>query len=272
MLPKCVLAIPPPPPRDTLKLIQSRIQKWKDGDLSGLWSDITASVRGLRDRSVRSKSKLPSAESRRRSNATHGHRAVEDGQYRKALQSLTSMGLALPSSDVFNDMKAKHPCVDPSTIPAAPPPLPIVVSVEQVVGALRSFPAPGLPVSVPITSKRLCFNSVNHTLVCLTRVVNRLCAGKLPHAVIQHLCGASLLPCLVVYGRLWLGRCSADLLLSAPPMLCKFFPPKICCLHVCFPVLTVGFVVSVGLLFSKPHRGLLQDLIGTVGRYGWVKY
>ena len=48
---KCVLANPPRGGRshwrDTLKLIQSRIQKWKDGDLSGLWSDITASVRGL---------------------------------------------------------------------------------------------------------------------------------------------------------------------------------------------------------------------------------
>ena len=62
----------------------------------------------------------PFARSRHRSNGTRARCAVEDGQYRKALQSLTSMGLALPSSDVFNDMKARYPCVDPSTIPAAP--------------------------------------------------------------------------------------------------------------------------------------------------------
>ena len=30
---------------------------------------------------------------------------------------------------------------------------------------------------------------------------------------------------------------------------------------LCFPVLTVGFVVSVGLLFSKPRRGLLREIV-----------
>ena len=50
-----------------------------------------------------------------RSNATRARRAVGDGQYRKALQTLTSMGLALPSSDIFSEMLAKHPCVDPLT-------------------------------------------------------------------------------------------------------------------------------------------------------------
>ncbi|CAI8046120.1 hypothetical protein GBAR_LOCUS25494, partial [Geodia barretti] len=173
------------------------------------WSDTTASVRGLSARSVRSKSKPLSAESRRRSNATRARRAVEDGQYRKAIQSLTSMGLALASSDVFNEMLEKHPSVDPPTIPETPPPNPIVVSVEQLVGALRSFPAGSAPGPSGLRANHLkeavfcpSPNRANHTLLCLSRVVNLLCAGKLPHAVIPHLCGASLLPCLKKGGGL----------------------------------------------------------------------
>ena len=38
---------------------------------------------------------------------------MEDGQYKKAPQSLTSMGLALPSTEVFNEMLAKNPQADP---------------------------------------------------------------------------------------------------------------------------------------------------------------
>ena len=99
MLSKCLLANPPRGGRshwrDTLKLVRSRIQKWRDGEFMGLWAEVSANIRGLRSRSVRSKSKTTSAESLRRSNSTCARRAVEDGQYKKALQSLTSMGLAL---------------------------------------------------------------------------------------------------------------------------------------------------------------------------------
>ena len=206
MLPKCVLVNPPGGGRshwrDTLKLVQSCIQKCKDGKFIELWDDVIASTRGLRARSVRSKSKVSSDESRRRSNAERARRAVADGQYKKALQSLTSMGLASHSTDVFNEMSAKHPQADPPLVPEAPSPPPIQVSMEQVVGALRSFPtgsAPGPSALRANHLKEAIFcpppTRANHTLLCLTRVVNLLCAGKAPHDVAPYLCGASLLPC-----------------------------------------------------------------------------
>ena len=98
---------------------------------------------GLRSRSVRSKSKTTSAESLRRSNSTRARRAVEDGQYKKALQSLKSMGLALPSTEVLNEMRAKHPQSDSPLVPTTPPPPPIEVSTEDVVGAFPTGSAPG---------------------------------------------------------------------------------------------------------------------------------
>ena len=120
MLPKCVLMNPPRGGRshwrDTLKLVLARIQKWKGGGIMDLWSEAT------RNRGSRSKTKTTSPESLRCSNATRARREVADGQYKKALQCLTSMGLASPSSEVFNEMLAKHPQADPpSIVPSATP-------------------------------------------------------------------------------------------------------------------------------------------------------
>ena len=203
MLAKCVLANPPRGGRshlrDTLKLVQSRIQRWKEGDLLGLWSEASA---GLRARSTRSKAKTASAESLRRSNATRARRAVEEGQYKKALQAFTSMGLAQLSSEVYNEMLAKHPQSDPLPPPATAPPPPVHVSPEEVARGLRSFPTGSAPGPSGLRANHLkeaVFCSSPHraylTLQCLTGVVNHLCAGKAPQAVIPYLCGASLLPC-----------------------------------------------------------------------------
>ena len=67
MLAKCILANPPRGGRshwrDTLKLVQARIQRWKEGDLPGLWVEASSSIKGHRSRSARSKSKPTSSES-----------------------------------------------------------------------------------------------------------------------------------------------------------------------------------------------------------------
>ena len=206
MLAKCILANPPRGGRshwrDTLKLLQARIQRWKEGDLLGLWVEPSSSIKGLRSRSARSKSKPTSSESLRRSNATRARRAVEDGQYKKALQSLTSMGLAPPSSDVFDEMLAKHPQSDPPPLSGMAPSPSFHVSPEEVVSALKSFPTGSAPGPSGLRANHLkeaVFCSSPHhahlTLQSLTSFVNLLCAGKAPQVIVPHLCGASLLPC-----------------------------------------------------------------------------
>ena len=100
-------------------------------------------------------------------------------------------------------MRAKHPQSDPPLVPTTPPPPPIEVSTEDVVGALRlSFPTGSAPGPSGLRANHLkeavfcpSLNKANNALLCLTRVVNLLCAGKAPQIVIPHLCGASLLPC-----------------------------------------------------------------------------
>ena len=64
--------------------------------------------------------------------------AAEDGQYRKALQSLTSSGIAPSSREVLDAMASKHLQSALPTIPAPPLPQPVHVSESDVLRALQS--------------------------------------------------------------------------------------------------------------------------------------
>ena len=150
MLPKCILSSPPRGGRshwrDVLSLVRSRIQKWRDGRISELRANVTVEDKRLKARLSRSKSSDPSPESLCQGNTIRARRAVEDGQYKKALQSLTSAGLTKPSNDVLVEMRAKHPVSSIPTLPTDPPPPAVQVSKEEVSRALKSFPncsAPG---------------------------------------------------------------------------------------------------------------------------------
>ena len=163
---------------------------------------MTVEDKRLKARLSHSKSSDPSPESLCRGNTIRTRRAVEDGQYKKALQSLTSAGLAKPSNDVLVEMRAKHQVSSITTLPTDPPPPAVQVSKEGVFRALKSFPiglAPGPSGLRANHLKQAVFcpfpDRANHTLTCVTRLVNLLCGGKVPADIIPQLCGASLLPC-----------------------------------------------------------------------------
>ena len=205
MLARCILANPPRGGRlhwcDTLRLVRSRIQMWREGKIAELWEAVV-----LRDREFLShrtkKEATPSTASLHQSNAFRARRAVEDGQYRKALQSLTSAGFASVTEDVVSMMKEKHPSTSPPSIPSDPVPPPARVMEGDVISALRSFPtgtAPG-PCglrAIHLTEAVFCPSPdrANYTLINLTTLVNKLCAGQVPLPVAPFLCGASLFPC-----------------------------------------------------------------------------
>ena len=204
MLAKCILANPPQGGRshwrDTLKLVRSRIQRWKEGDIHELWSEVVS--RNRSSARLQGKSKCVSSESMRRSNASRARRAVEDGQYRKAIQSLTSVGLAQASADIANEMLAKHPQANPPHLPPDPVPPPVQISERVVVKALRSFPSGTAPGPSGLRANHLkeavfcpSPDRANFALRSLTSVVSFLCTGKSPPDVTPHLCGASLFAC-----------------------------------------------------------------------------
>ena len=77
--------------RDTLKSVRARIKRWREGDWVGLWSEVKKVKEGL---SCRKRQRKVSSESLRAANARRARRAIEEGQYKKAIQALTSCGLA----------------------------------------------------------------------------------------------------------------------------------------------------------------------------------
>ena len=129
---------------------------------------------------------------------------------KKALQCLTFLGLAPPSDEVLREMQYKHPQSNPPSLQPHPSVSPIVVSKEAVALALKSFPtcsAPG-PSCLPASHlKHAIFcpspDKASRALLSLTRVVSLLCSGRVPSAVIPHLCEAFLLPCKKKNGGLW---------------------------------------------------------------------
>ena len=145
MLSKCVLANPANGHklrwRDILQLVKSRLRRWLSGDLASLWSEALACIPS--QPSHRKDTSDPTI--LRRLNARRARQAVQVGQYRKAIQALSSSGLASPSPNVLQEMLTKHP-QSPPPLPTDPVPPPMVLSESIVSHSVRSFPRVPLPV------------------------------------------------------------------------------------------------------------------------------
>ena len=113
MLPKCILYSPRETLhwRDITHLVKQRIRKWISGDLSELWSDVCKAANNQPNRK-NCKSNL----NLRHDNAKRARRAVEDGQYRKAIQ-----GVVRVSDDVLSELLLEHPQAPPPILPPSPP-------------------------------------------------------------------------------------------------------------------------------------------------------
>ena len=206
MLAKCILANPPRGGRcrwrDTQKGVQARLAKWRAEEIVYLWERVIEDNTQLNRRLQKRNLKSPSNESVRSANAHRARHAVENGQYRRAIQSLLPEGFAWASSEVLDEMLSKHPQSGPPPIPVDPVPPPVQVVCADIVRALRSFlsgTAPGPSCLRANHVKEAVFSSspdhANFALQGLVRVVNLLCAGRAPPCILPYLCGATLLAC-----------------------------------------------------------------------------
>ena len=184
----------------SLKTVRARIRRWQAGDIMGLWSEVLEEEDRLTQH--RRKPKKITAESVRAANARRARHAMEDGQYKKATQALTSDGLAQASAEVYTEMLAKHPQANSPPTSTAPAPPPVQVAEVDVIKALKSFPngsAPGPSSFRANHFKEAVFcpspDRANNAIQALLGVVNLLCAGRAPPEIVPHLCGASLFAC-----------------------------------------------------------------------------
>ena len=200
MLPKCVLASPAIGHRlrwrDILQCFRSRLQRWSDGDLVALWSE-TLDDDG---QSLSRRSELSASASSH--NIRRAKRAVQDGQYRKAIKALTSDGLANPSPEVLQEMLSKHPQVPLPVLPPAPVPFPARLPESAILKGVKSFPSGSAPGSSGLRPSHLqeavgcpSPDHANSALSSLFSFINFLAASLSPPPVLPHLCGAIFLAC-----------------------------------------------------------------------------
>ena len=101
MLPRCILASPMKEGctqwRVTEELVKSRIRRWLAGDFTQLWADVLAEEER---RARRNQKRTTPLETLHKANARRARRAMEDGQYRKTIQPLSSGGLAQVTPEV----------------------------------------------------------------------------------------------------------------------------------------------------------------------------
>ena len=161
-----------------------------------LWTKAVSGGKSL------SKHRPPSSSSSQQScNLRRARLAVQDGQYSKAINALTSNDLATPSDEVLQEMLAKHPqTAPPNSASWACPPPPASVIEAVVCKCIQSFPNGSAPGPSGLRPSHLweavgCPSTDWACLVLssLTRFINLLVAGKTPPIVIPHLCGATLL-------------------------------------------------------------------------------
>ena len=106
---RCILVIPKGRVclhwRNVRKLVCTRIKQWRNGNTLQLWAEAPEEERGTHclKRQKKESSVLLCA-----TNAHQVRQAMQDGQYKKAIQALTSSGLAQVLEEVYHEMLAKH--------------------------------------------------------------------------------------------------------------------------------------------------------------------
>ena len=122
MLPRCILANPTRGGRTqwrvTQVLVKTQIRRWLAGEFMELWNDVLAEEKRHARKNVKKKTPL---ETLCKSNARRARQAMGDGCYRKAIQALSSGGIAQIIPEVLEQMLIKHPQFPP---PLPPPLLP----------------------------------------------------------------------------------------------------------------------------------------------------
>ncbi len=139
LLAKCVLVS-----RDILKLVNSRITRWLDGDQKTLWQEAISSAKALTKRSASLPPNGTNTTGQER-NVRRAKSMAQDFLYSKSIQALTSTGLANPSDTILDEMKSKHPQGPPASAPPDPPPPSATISESTVLKCSKSFPKGSAP-------------------------------------------------------------------------------------------------------------------------------
>ena len=196
---KSVLAVPirgGKNSRNLITVVNERLQRWSQGQFSLLWAEAEANQAKLKRRQQRQKN---NSSSQQEFNAKRAESKGQSGQYRNALQCLSSEGLADDTDEVLQALQRKHPQGPDPSIPLDPCPETIPISSESVKAAVLSFNADTAPGPSGFRANYLkdLFSSPNPNqrqrfFSALTNLVNTMNRGKIPSELSPFLFAATL--------------------------------------------------------------------------------
>ena len=196
---KLILAVPARGGRNSrniVSIVNDRLKLWSQGQYVSLWKAAEAAQSKVRRRQQQHQHSNPSQES---FNAKRAEAKGRAGQYRNALQALSSEGLADDTDDVLEALRRKHPQAPPPTLPDGSCPAPIPIPPDSVKSAILSFntdTAPG-PSGLRANHLKDLLSSPNPNqrqrfFSAITSLVNSMNQGKIPEEVRPFLFAATL--------------------------------------------------------------------------------
>ena len=166
-------------------------------------------------------------------NARRARTLVQEQQFSRASQALTSAGLAKADKDTIKLMRKKHPNQERPQLTEGP----AVLSASEVFQAVKHFKAGSAPGPSGLRAEHLkeaVGRSQGNGLACLaslTGVLNKMSAGLMPEEVAPYYCGANLFAALkkqggirpVAVGEVLRRLCSKALATKVAPTLLLTF-------------------------------------------------
>ena len=141
---KLILAVPLRGGKNScniVTIVNDRLKRWAQGQYINLWLEAEASQTKWKRRQLRQNANS----SQLSFNAKRAEAKGRSGQYRNALQALSSKGLADDSDEVLQSLRQKHPQGPVPILPDTPCPDPIPIPSDSVRSAVLSFNADTAP-------------------------------------------------------------------------------------------------------------------------------
>ena len=179
------------------RLVRERLRRWRAGEYSQLWQE---AVDLTKVQPKKKKKKQGDQEkSQEKQNAERAATLAQDGQFTKALQALTSAGMAPPTRANLKFMKEKHPQAPGEPVNPLNTESPQLsfgqVEVDKAAKKFRRGSAPG-PSGLRPEHLRVALQAApgrrDRALQSLTKLVNAMAKGSVPDEVAPYLAGARL--------------------------------------------------------------------------------
>ena len=204
LFPFCILPAAPKDRRirrsglSQTQAIRERLRRWRRGEVVQLWRE-AVKVTAMARRKNEARRRVPStAEEQKDYNARRASRYAADGQYRKAMQTLGSEGLAPATEANYRKMLDLHPRADPPPVLTTDQPQIQLAAAEvkRAIMTLKNGSSPG-PCAHRPEHWKVCLSEAalgrrDHFLAAVTRLCNKVAAGSVPEQIRHLFASASL--------------------------------------------------------------------------------